>query len=178
MERRKAQGEMVGLVVIFIIIAVAIVFLLMLTNKLNERSSTVTADRQLATSFVNTLLETKIYCDDRNFKDVVEDCINSWGVGYVNCNDGTTTCKRLNESVTMIMENSLEKWDNGNKYEVKIGKKTGDNDPEFLMSVIAGKDIKNPKTTATNPFYFNCGYKTDCIVFLCIGGCPPVVEKR
>jgi len=109
--KRRAQLEIVGLVVIVLIVSIAMMFYLSYASK-DASSSKRTiyqtySYNELSVSFLSALSDTSI-CGDINFEDLVSDC----GIrNRVICPGTQTSCQQLDRILVEIKNETLDKWD-------------------------------------------------------------------
>lgn len=108
---RKAQLEIIGLVVIVLIISLAMMFYLSYAS--NDATSSkqsvykTYSHNELSVSFLSALSDTSV-CGDINFEDLVSDC----GIrNRVICPGTKTSCEQLDEIIVTIKNETLDKWD-------------------------------------------------------------------
>lgn len=127
--RKKAQTEIMGLVIIVIIITIGFFLTISLKPIKTEKPLVqVYGDEKLASDFLITLLETQTNCRQTSIKNLAIDCIkeNYTGIGDYDC--GEKTCEYLNETIQNITNKTLTKWNYAYKltleYQGPQGKKT------------------------------------------------------
>ncbi len=143
---KKAQVEIMGLVIIVILIVIIIfvVLVFMLNKKPNEVVSKY-SDSQYPTAFILALLDTSSMCQDHvPIKSLIYDCAVD---KRIHCpSSDTSSCKYLNESLTQIFDSTLNAW--GENYEFKMDHAAFIHYNNFTFSSGCGPY----STVETNPF--------------------------
>lgn len=109
--KRRAQMEVMGLVLIVILIAIAMLFTLqfVILQKPPEIKKLYTHSK-LASTTLNALLKTNTECKGIDFTGLLQDCAanknNSYGI---QCN-GQDSCSYTKEKLNNIFNNTLRKW--------------------------------------------------------------------
>lgn len=112
--RTQAQTETIGLIIIVLILAVAMLFYLSYTTQqagANEKENLYTSytHNEMAVSLLQTLLKTTIQdCAGVSFEDLVYDCGTK---RQIICSDGTGSCQKANETARLILNRTLDEWD-------------------------------------------------------------------
>ena len=84
MQKRRAQMEIMGLVIIIILIAIGMLFgVQFLLKKPTARPTASVKESILAANFLNAMLSTTTDCYDRSMRDLLQDCALT---------SGATTC--------------------------------------------------------------------------------------
>jgi len=111
--KRKAQTEIIGLVIIVIIVTIAMLFYLSFKAKPENATQKTLyqefAYNELATSFTQTLLET--YVDDcqATMEELIVDCGSLRG-GRIRCGF-MSSCEKLEDVLIEIKNKTLDVWD-------------------------------------------------------------------
>jgi len=114
MNTKKAQTEIIGLVVIVIIVSIAMLFYLSYATGKGETSTRDNiykeyTNNELSVSFIQTLLKTSIEnCGDASFEDLVYDCGTK---RQITCTTGFNSCEQANKTVRTILNETLDEWD-------------------------------------------------------------------
>jgi hypothetical protein len=116
MKPRKAQSEIVGLVVIVLIITVALLFYVSMSIS-GDGNSKKTIFRQytnneLSASFTKAFIDTSV-CGT-TIDGLIYDCATA---GRIRC-DGLTSCQQINETLVNITNQTLDAW--GYIYDIVI----------------------------------------------------------
>ena len=112
-QQKKAQTEMVGLVILIILISLGVLFVVQFMVKDTARQTQESARFQksdMAKGIVMTLLKTTSNCDDINkysFEDLYKDCARG---GFIECTTGENSCEYINESLQTILNSTLNNW--------------------------------------------------------------------
>ncbi len=120
---KKAQTEIIGLVIIVLIVTVAMMFYLSFkTNPENSTKKTLYQEyayNEIATSFAQTLLNTYVFDCRAKVKDLLIDCGSLRG-GRIYCSDGRNSCEALNDTVVYIKNQTLDVWNYPYGLSIKI----------------------------------------------------------
>jgi hypothetical protein len=113
---RKSQTEIMGLLVVIILLAVAMLFTVnyMVHRKPSTAEQTYT-ESQTASNILSSLLKTStpwnesnpLYCRKADFTDLLEDCA---GFQEIICKNGQYSCDYANEHITDMLNKTLAKW--------------------------------------------------------------------
>jgi len=117
---RKSQMEIMGLAVIVILVALAILFTIrfVILQEPAEYKKGYT-QQQLAINMVNTLLETTTAsCSDLLFKELFKDCAET---NIIICDNGMDSCSYIRESIDTIFMDTLETWDIDYEFNFVVG---------------------------------------------------------
>lgn len=107
---RRAQQEIIGLVIIVLIVSMAM--LIYLSSKAEEAEENQGTNihkeyayNELAMSFLDTLIDTSVCNVD--IDKLVRDCGSRQEIV---CSDGKTSCEKLNETIIEIKNDTLDVW--------------------------------------------------------------------
>ena len=118
---RKAQIEIIGLLII--VILVTIIILLVITFGIKQPSGPTTtqqvSDNQIATLFFPTILETTTTCD-RTVRELLADCAYT---NEIMCG-AKNSCTFANETLIDVLNRTLSSY--GYSYAVKVWKTNPD----------------------------------------------------
>lgn len=105
---KKAQTEIVGLLIIVILVIIVIsIVLKFVSTKEPEQIQKDYMQDQMATSFLLSLLRTNTNCSNYvTFEVAIKDCAKE---RLINC-EGQNVCNYLNGSIETILNNTLNKW--------------------------------------------------------------------
>lgn len=109
---RRAQIEIMGLVIIVVLVVIGLFFSLALRSPTESRPvSQVYSDEKLASDFLITFLETTEPTCSATMRDIAIDCIryNVSGQHRYNCK-GLDSCAFINDSLHNISSNTLDPW--------------------------------------------------------------------
>lgn len=105
---KKAQVEIVGLIIIVILIV--IVMSIVLTFKVTEEPELIAKDYfydQMPTSFLLTFLRTTANCSEEvSFEELLKDCAKNKALSC----EGMDSCDYINSTLTNILNQTLNKW--------------------------------------------------------------------
>lgn len=113
---KKAQIEIIGLVIIVLLVLVGL--FLMLTLGKNKPKDTATGyNEKLINSFVSTLPDVEIHNTECGFRPQVKDLIRAWHSSSSLCDNPKDV---LETKLKTLMENSLSKWGYHYEFSIKI----------------------------------------------------------
>lgn len=121
---RKAQSEIIGLVMIVIIITMAMMFYLSYATDQSDSSTKNNVrkefiDNELSASFVQTLIRTSVVeCGGLSLEDLIYDC--GLEKQLIHC-DGMNTCDAIFNVLEQILEGSLHEWDRSYNLTIDFG---------------------------------------------------------
>ena len=106
--------ELMGLAIIVILLSLAMLFVIkfVLLKEPSQQTEEYTKS-ELATNFLNTLLETNApKCSNVKFDTLFMDCAtNNAQGGNIPCDDGAdTACNYIKEIVTTILKDTFDEW--------------------------------------------------------------------
>jgi len=105
--KNKAQTEVFGLVIIYILIALAMLFTLQFVIlKQPTDMKKIYTHSKLSSATLNALLKTNTECNGIDFIGLLQDCAGS---GLINCN-GLNSCTYASNEIDLIFDNSLRLW--------------------------------------------------------------------
>jgi hypothetical protein len=107
---RKAQLEMIGLVVIVIIVVVALlIFTVYSMNKPQKNIKRQYMNEEIARNFLVSLTKTSVEsCHNLQLGDLIGDCAKTFH--SITCYD-RTSCQAANETIFLILNRTLIDWD-------------------------------------------------------------------
>ena len=156
---KKAQTEMIGLVIIVILITLGMLFAAQFAiNDAPEKK--IFTRKGLAYSTVSTILVTEFQCGDNKLsgKELLKDCYDvRLGSGLYNCGV-LDSCEFFEDKISTLFSETLDKW--GTNYEFTSKSITGTADPLNLVTITPrnpeGGQIDNPckgkDIDTSNPF--------------------------
>ena len=109
---KKGQAEMMGLAVIIVLISIAMVFVLKfgILDK-PENTKQQFTQSQMASNFINTLIDTSTDCKGLQIKELFQDVTkNLGGTGHIMCDTSRNSKLYLNDTLDSIFSDTLEKW--------------------------------------------------------------------
>lgn len=121
---KKAQMEIMGLLVIVILIMLFIFFsFLFRTTSSPSEIATDFSNTQLISSFTPTMLETTTDCVFARNNETISGLLNTCVTNSARAcsNDVGTACVALNNSIEKILENTLEEWGISYSFNASIG---------------------------------------------------------
>lgn len=108
---KQGQIEIVGLVIIVLIVAVAMLFYVSYSSSQRAEQKNFQKeyeDTELGTNFVSALLKTSV-CNV-NVNDLITDCARGTQRRLI-CEGGRGACEMLNYTIIQIKNETLDKWD-------------------------------------------------------------------
>ncbi|MBI4146504.1 hypothetical protein HY489_04155 [Candidatus Woesearchaeota archaeon] len=162
----RGQMEIFGLVVIVILVALGLLFaVVVLTKKPAQQSQRVKESIQAA-NFLNTLLGTTVEnCNRRTMRELVQDCAlasvgsGEW-LGDSLCEDGVSTCKKLNSTTALLLDATLGEW--GKRYNFFMA---GSDAIELVQ--IRNGDCKGEREGSTRPEIVRPGFSINVTLHIC-----------
>jgi hypothetical protein len=135
---KKAQMEIIGLMIIVILITLAMLFMVKFGMDKDNYEKTYTSEL-LVSSTIGAVTKTTTDLDDGcgqlSFeKDLLDDCASNMGEPnfmYAHICDGENSCDYLEDRVSRILEGTLGDWNK--RYEFKVFVETK---PDPLISII------------------------------------------
>jgi hypothetical protein len=113
---RKSQTEIMGLLVVIILLAIAMLFTVnyMIHKKPSTAEETYT-ESQTASNILSSILKTStpwngsnpLYCSRAEFTDLLKDCAR---FQEIVCKNGENSCDYANEHITEMLQETLAKW--------------------------------------------------------------------
>jgi len=115
MKFKKSQMEVLGLAIIVILVALAVLFVIQFII-LKEPSGLKKAftHKELAANSVSSMLATTTDCKELTIGKLIEDCAEG---GLVMCYGGNS-CYAAEEKINFLLENTLDKW--GKRYYLTV----------------------------------------------------------
>ncbi len=112
MRARKAQGEILGLAVVVILIVVGFwIWMSFSINSEPDNTANIVKDKRLSSAMISTMLDTNLDCKDITLTEVIKDCANPSST-FEYCGTPRRGACEEAESVTgFILENTLNEWD-------------------------------------------------------------------
>jgi hypothetical protein len=104
---KKAQAEIMGLIVIVILVVVAMIFVLQFTVLRKPETVKTYSDIEIANNMLTSLLQTTTDCHGLTFTDLLKDCA---ATEDVRCDDNMKSCAYLDETVNYLFNNTLDEW--------------------------------------------------------------------
>jgi len=102
---KKAQMEILGLAIIVILITLGILFAFSLASEETTDIEAAFEQKNLAASYINTLLGTSTACYGATFRELIQDCAQG---GTIFC-DGKDSCDYVKEQADSISQLVLQK---------------------------------------------------------------------
>jgi len=165
------QIEIMGLMIIVVIIALALLFVVkvVFTPKDVDYNKDYETNK-LVESFVNTLFQTTSACtDDVTIQELLIDCAKQpYSEGSIVCDNGQGACTFANEKIAEILEKTIDQWGYAaTGYEFIVVAP-----PNVEVVYYASADLSSSLSGEVEPFTLRLYPSTqDLYVYLCIGGC-------
>jgi hypothetical protein len=173
LKNKKAQVEIVGLLIIVIMISIILLFALKAMLDKKDSSQNEFIQRSLASSFIGSMLNTNSICTkDTHMDKVLIDCAKYPTMGGSNefkCDNGMKSCEFASIIIEDMLNKTLKEWKKS--YEFKVKAPEGQLIEELNFTNTVGNEInKDSVTTFVQPLSVDTsGYRTMEII-LCIGG--------
>jgi hypothetical protein len=115
---KKSQMEIMGLMVIIILVALAMLFVIqfVVVREATDIKKTYTHS-ELATNTNTALLKTTTQCKGQDINQLLQDCA---GGESINCN-GKGSCAYVAEAIEGILDQTLKEWGKAYRFTVKSG---------------------------------------------------------
>ncbi len=127
----RAQMEIFGIVIIIILLLMGLLFMLRFSAQGDTREdiSKQVRNKEIASNFINTFLDTRTNCKSLDIEDLVRDCaeyppangatVSSCSTGgSLVCEPGVCSCSKVGNFANAIRAETLGTWKLG--YELKI----------------------------------------------------------
>lgn len=148
---RKAQMEMIGLVIIVILITLGMLFLAQFALEEDPKKKIFTR-KGLAYSTMSAVMKTTVSADDcvgkygdivspQVEKDLLEDCAKNYNAPYLslyNCRDGMSSCEFLEIFIEELLEETLGNWGKRYTFKVSLTQAEGENPLPLLEQIERG----------------------------------------
>ena len=119
---KKAQMEIMGLAIIIILIALAMLFIVSVVSKPSEDIKKTFTNKQLASNTVNTLLSTTTGCrDGLSVSQLLQDCAEGGIICCLYSNNNQcieNSCVHAEKVIDEILTNTLNVWNK--QFELKL----------------------------------------------------------
>lgn len=128
--KKKAQAEMIGLVIIVIMLTMGMLFMARFALK-DDPEKKIFTRKGLAYSAMSAVLKTTTYCEDQNGgttkrilsigKELIDDCAKSYGSSYsqFSCR-GIHVCNFTEMRITSLLNDTLGKWNKNYEFSSKL----------------------------------------------------------
>jgi hypothetical protein len=164
---RRAQSEIIGLLIIVIIISMVLLFAVTMCKPQPAIDST---NKELASSMIGAILNTNSGCAKGvEIKELLIDCAKSPDTGGTTelvCANGSRSCEFSEGEIGLILVRTLEVWQKSYEFEVRSPQ-----DIEIMNFTYIAADAK-PRLdiqSANQPLPVGSGYGS-MQIRLCIGG--------
>lgn len=112
---RKCQMEIMGLAIIMILIGLGLLFAVQFILKPSPDITARVKESTLAANFLNTLLSANTACQQRNIKELLQDCALTGGI--IECPDGRS-CEYAKKQIKLILDDTLAVWRKDYRFNV------------------------------------------------------------
>jgi len=114
MHKKRSQMEIMGLTVVIILIAVAMLFVVgKMVNRPQSETIKSYLDQEIAANMLNSLLKTSTEdaCRGADFTELFQDCASNYP-GYIRCKpNNEPSCQYLENMINnTILKNTTTKW--------------------------------------------------------------------
>jgi hypothetical protein len=109
---KKAQTEIMGLVIIVVLVSLAMLFVVqfVVLKEPSTLKKTYT-HKQLAANTLNTLVRTTTMCKGQEINQLLRDCAAySSSGGIILCENGQGSCEFVRNAIYEILHNTLDAW--------------------------------------------------------------------
>lgn len=170
---RKAQTEIVGLLLIVIIISIILVFALVSLASGPEEYKQDYVRKDLSRSMIGAILNTHSGCtEDTLIKDLLIDCARSENLAtmQLECDDGRRSCVYAGDTIDNILKDTLEKWHRPYQFRVISPSRQVIDELNSNSTDLARTSAQIDTSTQPLPV----GTRSSAMeIWLCIGGpCP------
>ena len=140
-KNKKSQAEIVGLVIIVLLITIGFLFVVKFVIMKEEPDTKKSfVHSELASNTLNVLLKTTTDCEGSDVTELFQDCASMHP--RIEC-DGVSSCIRVNETIELILSETLEKWNKQYEFEAYIP------DSDEFISHYGGCDENLDKESST-----------------------------
>jgi len=113
----RSQVEIMGLIVIVILVAVALIFVLQFTITRSAPSIKTYSQAELAENMLTALRYTTTDCNSLTISELFRKCVEDES-GY--CPNGDDYCEFVNRTVNYLFQETFEKWNRPYRLEATI----------------------------------------------------------
>ncbi|PIN79539.1 hypothetical protein COV16_03600 [Candidatus Woesearchaeota archaeon CG10_big_fil_rev_8_21_14_0_10_34_8] len=168
---KRGQIEIMGLMIIVVILALLLLFVVKVVFTAKQTDYTQNYEtNKLVESFVNTLFQTTSGCTgDVTIQELLIDCARQpYSGGSITCNDGRMACNYANETIAVILEDTIDTWG----YESAGYEFIAVAPPNVEVVYYSSGNLSSSLSGEVEPFTLRLYPSTqDLYVYLCIGGC-------
>ncbi len=107
MRHRKGQMEIMGLAIIIILVSLGLLFAVQWMLKAPQQQVQRAKESVLAANFMNTMLGTTTYCNERSVRDLLQDCALTGGI--TKCGD-QTSCEYVQGIIQQMFDATFKQW--------------------------------------------------------------------
>ena len=145
---RKAQMEIIGLVLIVILLLLGALFAISVAFKPQDQVEQRIRESSMANNFVSTYLDTVVNdCFDSSLRELWKDCAIG---GEIQCN-GKSSCVRLNEVTQAVLSKTLDSWNKAYVFEVLEGTAPAPNFPKKRGLCTGERESSKPYKVPVRP---------------------------
>jgi len=115
---KKSQLEVLGLAIVVILITLGVLFVIrfiVFKEPTEIRKSYIKTE--LASNMLNTLIRTDTTCRSKSITELLQDCASNPPNGSIDCGSDHS-CKFLNETIEIITNKTLRKWNQDYQFDV------------------------------------------------------------
>ena len=177
---KKAQAEMIGLVVIVILITVGMLFMAQFALNQDQDKKTFTR-KSLSFSTMSAIMKTELTCEDSSSGstkvlsvelDLLEDCAehyNSREGSYIYSDymcDGLHSCDFLQEQIGYVLNETLGQWNKN--YQLQSNFVSGTNEDQLIYVDNGGCTYSSERDTSGQfAIYLKGQGLIESILYLC-----------
>jgi len=170
---RKAQVEIIGLLIIVLIITIIMLFALKSLLDPRDDPTIIWTDKDMASSMVGAILNTNSNCtEDTLFSNLLIDCARFPPTGSRDlvCDNGLGSCDYASEKLGQLFSKTLDVW----KYDYEFKVMTPSNQVISKLNFNStGLEKGGDISTYTQPLTVDTSGFATMQIMLCIGGpCP------
>lgn len=172
---KKAQAEIIGLVLIVIMVTLGMLFFIKFSLESSPEKKVFTR-KGLAYSTMSSLLKTEIHCRDPNHNTfleignkLIEDCAAYRVSDFSNYNcENLNSCDFLDQKINIMLEETLGEWNKNYRFTSVIVSETVSPDKRELLLIEHG-DCENTERDSSGlfPLYVSNAGLVESTLLLC-----------
>jgi len=148
---RKAQSEILGLVLIVLLISIGIMIAVIIFSKPVGQETRYEQESLFAANFLSTMVKSDSDCKGRSIGELLQNCAGTKGAGGVVCDNGRDSCTQANFLIGNLLEGVLSKQ--GIDFYFTI-KDRNDKIVEGLEDFVFGNKCHGEYESKTRPLVF------------------------
>ncbi|HDD70795.1 MAG TPA: hypothetical protein ENF94_01395 [Candidatus Woesearchaeota archaeon] len=150
---RKAQSEMLGLVLIVLLISVGILIAIVIFSKPIGKEVRYEQEGFFAANFLSTLVKSDSDCRGRSVGELLQDCAETHGNSAIVCGE-RDSCGQARFLISNLLDVVFS--ERGVKFYFTISDREG-NTPDSLEDFVFGEPCSGEFESKTRPLVFNNG---------------------